>query len=363
MTRKEIKDRVNSLGSKTENCGGFFDIPLRKEAIADTQKKLLEPGVWNDIKKARELSKKLNSDDEIVKRFEKISDDLCAVSELSESLEDEDLEEISNEIEKIEEEIGEVEMENALNGEEDRLGAIMTVHPGAGGTESCDWAGMLLKMYIKYFEKHDWKFKVIDIQEAEEAGIKDATLEIDHEGAYGFLKCERGIHRLVRISPFDANHRRHTSFVSVFVYPLADDEIEVEILEKDLKLDFFRSSGPGGQNVNKVSTAVRITHIPTGIVVQSQSERSQILNRQNAMKILKSKIYQKMLEEEQKKKSVLENQKTDIAWGHQIRSYVFTPYTQVKDHRTDFETSDVQKVMDGNIDAFIRNYLLYTGKK
>ncbi len=257
----------------------------------------------------------------------------------------------------------ELETENALNDEEDQLGAIMTVHPGAGGTESCDWAGMLLKMYRKYFEKHGWSYKIIDAQEGEGAGIKDATIEIDHESAYGFMKCERGIHRLVRISPFDANHRRHTSFVSVFIYPLADDKINVEIAEKDLKLDFFRSSGPGGQNVNKVSTAVRITHMPTGIVVQSQSERSQILNRQNAMKILKSKIYQKMLEEEKKKKSVLENQKTDIAWGHQIRSYVFTPYTQVKDHRTGYETSDVQKVMEGDLDAFIRSYLLFSGGK
>lgn len=299
----------------------------------------------------------------MVSRFEKVTVDLETLLELAESASDEDLDEISLEIGKTEEEISEIEMENALNGEEDQLGAILTVHPGAGGTESCDWAGMLMKMYIKYLERHEWKYKIVDIQDGEEAGIKDVTIEIDHESAYGFIKCERGIHRLVRISPFDANHRRHTSFVSVFVYPLADDKIEVEIAEKDLKLDFFRSSGPGGQNVNKVSTAVRITHVPTGIVVQSQSERSQILNRQNAMKILKSRIYQKMLEEEQKKKSVLENQKTDIAWGHQIRSYVFTPYTQVKDHRTGYETSDVQKIMEGEIDAFIRSYLLYSGGK
>lgn len=309
------------------------------------------------------MSKKLNSDEKVVGRFEKVTVDLETLLELTESVSDEDLDEISLEIGKAEDEISEIEMENALNGEEDQLGAILTVHPGAGGTESCDWAGLLMKMYIKYLERHEWKYKIVDIQEGEEAGIKDVTIEIDHESAYGFIKCERGIHRLVRISPFDANHRRHTSFVSVFVYPLVDDKIEVEIVEKDLKLDFFRSSGPGGQNVNKVSTAVRITHVPTGIIVQSQSERSQILNRQNAMKILKSRIYQKMLEEEQKKKSVLENQKTDIAWGHQIRSYVFTPYTQVKDHRTGHETSDVQKVMEGEIDAFIRSYLLYSGEK
>jgi len=221
---------------------------------------------------------------------------------------------------------------------------------------------MLLRMYTRWIENRGFSYKTVDIQPNEEAGIKDVTLEIHGEYAYGNLKAEMGVHRLVRISPFDANHKRHTSFAAVFVYPLVDDTIKVEIEEKDLKLDTFRSSGPGGQSVNKLSTAVRLTHIPTGIVAQSQNERSQFQNRKNAMKILRAKLYQLYKEEEQKKKDKIESQKTGIAWGNQIRSYVFHPYTMVKDHRTDVETGNIQSVMDGNIDKFINEYIL-SGKK
>ncbi len=221
---------------------------------------------------------------------------------------------------------------------------------------------MLLRMYARWIENKGFSYKTVDIQPNEEAGIKDVTLEVHGEYAYGNLKAEMGVHRLVRISPFDANHKRHTSFAAVFVYPLVDDTIKVEIEEKDLKLDTFRSSGPGGQSVNKLSTAVRLTHIPTGTVAQSQNERSQFQNRKNAMKILRAKLYQLYKEKEQKKKDKIESQKTGIAWGNQIRSYVFHPYTMVKDHRTKVETGNVQSVMDGNIDKFINEYIL-SGKK
>lgn len=282
---------------------------------------------------------------------------------MADSLTEEEIEEILSEVVGLDEDMENMELEIALRGEEDQMGAILTIHSGAGGTESCDWTDMLLRMYRKYLEKQNWKYRILDIQQGDGAGIKDVTIEIDEKFAYGYLKSEIGIHRLVRISPFDANHRRHTSFASVFLYPLVDEKIEIEINEKDLKVDFFRSSGPGGQNVNKVSTAVRFTHIPTGIVVQSQSERSQIQNRQIAMKVLKARLYQKKLDEEKEKKSKIEKEKKDIAWGHQIRSYVFTPYTMVKDHRTNKETGDVNRVMDGNLDEFIRAYILYFGGK
>ncbi len=217
-------------------------------------------------------------------------------------------------------------------------------------------------MYKRWIESKKFSYKIIDLQANEEAGIKDATIEVHGEYAYGYLKAEKGVHRLVRLSPFDANHKRHTSFAAVFVYPLVDDTIEVEIKEKDLKMDMFRASGPGGQNVNKLSTAVRLTHLPTKIVASSQSERSQFQNRKNAMTILRSKLYQYYKEIKDKKKDKIESQKTGIAWGNQIRSYVFHPYNMVKDHRTNVETGNIQAVMDGNLDTFINEYLL-SGKK
>jgi len=258
---------------------------------------------------------------------------------------------------ELKEELDEFEFQTVLSGEDDAKNAILAIHSGAGGTESQDWAQMLLRMYTRWVEKKGYKYETIDFLAGEEAGIKSATLEITGEYAYGYLKGESGVHRLVRISPFDANKRRHTSFASIFVYPEIEDNITVEIKDDDLRIETFRASGAGGQHVNKVSSAVRITHMPTGIVVQCQSERSQFRNKENALKVLKSRLYQRYKEEEEKKQEKIESQKKKIEWGSQIRSYVFHPYNMVKDHRTNVETANVQAVMDGEIEQFIEAYL------
>lgn len=249
------------------------------------------------------------------------------------------------------------ELRSFLGNEEDPLDAILSIHPGAGGTESQDWASMLLRMYLRWAETHGFQTEMMDYQSGDEAGIKSATLEIRGEFAYGYLRSESGVHRLVRISPFDANKRRHTSFASVFIYPEANEEINIEINPDDLKIDTYRASGAGGQHVNKTSSAVRITHMPTGIVVQCQSERSQHKNRESAMKVLKARLYQKALEEERAKMDEMSASKKKIEWGSQIRSYVFHPYNLVKDHRTEHETSNISNVMDGDLDEFIHAFL------
>jgi len=249
------------------------------------------------------------------------------------------------------------EFRGMLQDPDDRLGAIVTIHPGAGGTESQDWAEMLLRMYKRWFEENGYKFEILDVQAGEEAGITRATIEVEGAYAYGYLKAEKGVHRLVRISPYDANARRHTSFASVFVYPDVADEIVVEINEKDLKVDTFRASGAGGQHVNKTDSAVRITHLPTGIVVQCQAERSQHRNREMAMRLLRARLYQYLKAEREKSREELEAEKKEIAFGSQIRSYVLHPYTLVKDHRTGHETGDVQAVLAGEVTPFMEAYL------
>ncbi|GIK61007.1 MAG: peptide chain release factor 2 [Ignavibacteriaceae bacterium] len=264
---------------------------------------------------------------------------------------------IRKELDNLNSEIEKAEFKNMLSGKDDDKNCILTIHSGAGGTESQDWADMLLRMYMRWGEQSGYQMSIVDILDGDGAGIKSATVEVTGEFAYGYLKAENGVHRLVRISPFDSNKRRHTSFASVFVIPEIDDTIEIEINPADLRIDTYRSGGKGGQNVNKVETAVRITHIPTNTVAACQSERSQIQNKTRAMKMLKSKLYQLELDKQQAEIDEVEKNKMKIEWGSQIRSYVFHPYNMVKDHRTDEETSDVQRVMDGDIDRFIKAYL------
>ncbi len=265
--------------------------------------------------------------------------------------------ELGAEADRLDEAVDGFQLRTMLRGPDDARDALLTIHPGAGGTESQDWAEMLMRMYVRWAERRGYQVSILDLLPGEEAGIKSATIEIKGEYAYGYLKAEKGVHRLVRISPYDSQARRHTSFASVFVYPDIDDTIEVDLREEDIKMDVFRASGAGGQHVNKTSSAVRLTHIPTGTVVSCQQERSQTKNRQTAMKMLRAGIYQKKLEEQEAARAVVEATKTDNSWGNQIRSYVFQPYTMVNDHRTEMKIADVQRIMDGDLDEFIQAYL------
>jgi peptide chain release factor 2 len=322
---------------------------------------MTRPGFWDDQEGAREIIGRANALKEWTEPWQRLSGKVDELAELGELLEAEDDPALSaewaGEVEGLAAELQTLQLKTMLRGPDDHRDALLTIHPGAGGTESQDWAEMLLRMYVRWAERRGFEVELLDRLEGEEAGIKSASLEIRGMYAYGYLKAERGVHRLVRISPFDSQARRHTSFASVFIYPVVDDTIEIEVREEDIEMDVYRASGAGGQHINKTSSAVRLRHLPSGIVVACQQERSQHKNRAVAMKMLKAALYQRALEEQEAEKAKLESTKTDIGWGSQIRSYVFQPYTMVNDHRTELKVPDVQKVMDGDLDAFIEAYL------
>jgi peptide chain release factor 2 len=365
MISFETRTRIEELEKKYKDVLSVVNENEVDKEIEEIEKKLTDPSVWDDQKKAREYTQKL-------KRLKSISEDLKRVRSLFEDLEvaielsDEDQEmaqHVEEIVQELEDAVKKLELEIILNGKYDPNNAYLSVHPGAGGTESQDWAQMLLRMYMRWAERKGFDVEIVELQPGEEAGIKDATILIKGEYAYGYLKHESGVHRLVRISPFDAARRRHTSFASVNVIPEIDDDVDIEIRPEDLKIETFRASGHGGQYVNKTESAVRITHLPTGIVVSCQNERSQHQNKQTALKILKAKLYQLEMEKKQREIQEIQGELKDISWGNQIRSYIFHPYTMVKDHRTGVETANVDAVMDGDIDMFIEAELVYFARR
>jgi peptide chain release factor 2 len=350
---------------KSIKSEGIFDAEHKRAEIIELEKKVAQPEFWTRQEEAQEVlqtRRRLEEDVEFDTTLARNLSDLHALVELATEGEDV-LPDLTREVERLEKYAQQTEIRMLLSGEHDRSNAIVTIHPGAGGTESQDWAEMLVRMYLRWCERSGYSTEMLDYQEGEEAGIKSATFLVKGEFAYGKLNAESGVHRLVRISPYDAAARRHTSFASVFVYPEIDDKIDVQIEEKDLRIDTYRSSGAGGQHVNVTDSAVRITHIPTGIVVSCQNERSQIRNRDMARKILRARLYELELEKKRKELQAVEDLKLDIAWGSQIRSYVLHPYRMVKDHRTKKETSNTDRVLDGEIDELIYEYLIQRGMK
>lgn len=338
-----------------------FDLPGKKKTVEELDQKTMEDGFWSDQKKAQNTIRQRNSIKDIIDSYESLLEEMKGLDETADSLKQEMDEELlemaSEEAEEAVKKMDDFEVKVLLSGEYDNSNAILELHPGAGGTESCDWTGMLYRMYTRYAEKKGYKVSVLDYQPGEEAGIKSATILVEGEKAYGYLKSEKGVHRLVRISPFDAGARRHTSFASLEVMPQFNDEIEIEIKPEDLIIETKRASGAGGQHINKTDSAIRMVHKPTGIVATCQSGRSQIQNREEALNILKSRLLQLEIEEQQKKIAQLKGETLANEWGSQIRSYVMHPYSLVKDVRTGCETSQVQNVLDGDLDEFIFAYL------
>ena len=325
------------------------------------ERQTASPGFWEEPDVARAVMQELNELRSWIDPWEAVDRKASELAELGELIEAEaepGMEaEFRAEVAQLEADVEELEFRNMLRGADAERDALLTIHPGAGGTDSQDWAEMLMRMYTRWAESHEFEVSVLNLVPGEEAGIKSVTLEMKGRYAYGYLQAEKGVHRLVRISPFDQQARRHTSFASVFVYPVVDDAVDVDVKPEDLRIDTYRASGKGGQHVNKTDSAVRITHLPTGIVVSCQQERSQHRNRNTAMKMLRGALYERAVEEQRRQREKMDEAKTEIAWGNQIRSYVFQPYTLVKDHRTDIEQTDVQRVMQGEIDEFIVGYL------
>ena len=341
----------------------IFDLPGKQSRLKELEEITGQPEFWDDADKAQETLKEQSLIKNTVESWQSLTSELEDVEVLEElSLEEEDegaLAEARSKLSEIEEKVEDLEFKRILGEPEDSSNAIVSINAGAGGTEAQDWADMLLRMYLRYAERSGFNTEIVEYQEGDEAGLKSATFLVNGDYAFGYLKAESGVHRLVRISPFDSNKRRHTSFASVFISPEIDDSIEVDIDEKDLRVDTYRASGAGGQHVNKTDSAIRITHAPSGIVVSCQNERSQRQNRETAMKILRARLYEVEREKQREKIDELNSTKKEIGWGSQIRSYVLHPYRMIKDHRTDFETGNVDPVLDGDLSEFIKNYLIY----
>ncbi|WP_281950293.1 peptide chain release factor 2 [Nitrosophilus kaiyonis] len=365
MDSYEYSELLKKLEKKIENIKSIIKPDNLEKRLKEIEELENSPSFWNDAKKAGEIQKEKNKITRILEKYKEAKSSVEDSKELFEMASEEEDSETLNmlfeEAEELENRVNKIEIETMLSGENDDKNAIISIHPGAGGTESQDWASILYRMYLRWAERHGYKVELLDYQEGEEAGIKDVSFIIKGENAYGYLKVENGIHRLVRISPFDSNARRHTSFASVMVSPEVDDDIDIVIEDKDIRVDTYRASGAGGQHVNKTDSAIRITHIPTGIVVQCQNDRSQHKNRATAMKMLKSRLYELELE---KKKAEQEGiQKSEIGWGHQIRSYVLAPYQQVKDNRSQKAYSNVEAILDGDIDKIIEDVLIAEAEK
>ncbi|WHZ02351.1 peptide chain release factor 2 [Neobacillus sp. YX16] len=361
MEIAEIRNELEKSAKKLADFRGSLDLENKEARIAELDDQMLHPDFWNDqqaaqtvIGEANALKDQVNEFSDLFETFENLEVSYELVKEESDAELQTELEE---ELIKLTSRLNEFELQLLLSEEYDKHNAILELHPGAGGTESQDWGSMLLRMYTRWAEKKGFKVETLDYLPGDEAGIKSVTLAIRGHNAYGYLKAEKGVHRLVRISPFDASGRRHTSFVSCEVMPEFNDEIEIEIRTEDLKIDTYRASGAGGQHINTTDSAVRITHMPTGVVVTCQNERSQIKNREAAMKMLKAKLYQREIEQQEKELLEIRGEQKEIGWGSQIRSYVFHPYSMVKDHRTSAESGNVQGVMDGDLDPFIDAYL------
>ncbi|MFQ6122020.1 MAG: peptide chain release factor 2 [Dehalococcoidales bacterium] len=356
---QELRDKIEDLRSRISIALVHLDIAAREEEISRLEKQSSQPDFWLDQVKAQNIMRQLAGQKKVVQKWRELEKKVADIAELI-SLAEEDASlqvEIQSEIKELASQLDELEFQIAFSGEYDARNAILAIHAGAGGTESQDWAEMLMRMYLRWAERRNYKAEVLDMSPGEEAGVKSGVIGIDGEYAFGYLKSEHGVHRLVRLSPFDADHARHTSFALVEVMPEAQADVDVKIEPDDLKVDVFRSSGPGGQHMQKTSSAVRLTHLPTGLVATSQSERSQYRNKEIALRILQARLLELELTKREEEKAKLKGKRIAAGWGNQIRSYVLHPYKMVKDHRTDYQTSDPEAVLDGELDDFISAYL------